>query len=362
MKKIPNPEDYEYLWTDYDVNYIFTSCYLFKEFRNADIVLIYDHKEKGLSFFLSKKQRKKFSEDGMTFYKDKFESWKREIRCNISNGLKIIDLTKNDDPEGLTNQEIKDRILERVKLFQDLGSNYFYTEFFFLDLIEKDIENNKDSSFKRKIKDTGQIKFEAREILNSFYNYRIIFKKYLDEISLRTKMKNLEWLSYQEITNFIDGKEIISSNRGKQDWVLTKHNNWMLIDGVIAVNIKKMFDDYFFNNKKKELTGIIANKGHYVGKAKIIKTIFSDNIKKDILKFNKGDILIANTTGPEIMDICQKAGAIVTDEGGITSHAAIISRELKIPCIIGTKIATKVLKDGDYIEVDANKGIVRKLG
>lgn len=57
----------------------------------------------------------------------------------------------------------------------------------------------------------------------------------------------------------------------------------------------------------------------------------------------------------------KKAAAIVTDEGGITSHAAIISRELRKPCIIGTKIATKALSDGDYIEVDADNGIVRKI-
>jgi pyruvate,water dikinase len=53
------------------------------------------------------------------------------------------------------------------------------------------------------------------------------------------------------------------------------------------------------------------------------------------------------------------AGAIITNQGGITSHAAITSREMKIPCIIGTKIATKVLKDGDLVEVDANRGVVK---
>lgn len=57
----------------------------------------------------------------------------------------------------------------------------------------------------------------------------------------------------------------------------------------------------------------------------------------------------------------ERAATIITDEGGITCHAAIISRELKIPCIIGTKIATQVLKDGDRVEVDANKGIIRIL-
>ena len=58
----------------------------------------------------------------------------------------------------------------------------------------------------------------------------------------------------------------------------------------------------------------------------------------------------------------KKASAIITDEGGIICHAAIASRELKKPCIIGTKIATKILKDGDLVEVDADNGIVGILG
>ena len=66
-------------------------------------------------------------------------------------------------------------------------------------------------------------------------------------------------------------------------------------------------------------------------------------------------------TRPEFLPLMKKAKAIITDEGGITCHAAIVSRELGIPCIIGTKIATKVLKDNDLVEVDAEKGIVRKI-
>lgn len=75
----------------------------------------------------------------------------------------------------------------------------------------------------------------------------------------------------------------------------------------------------------------------------------------------KGEILVTVMTSPDFMVAAKKAAAIVTDEGGITCHAAIVSREMKIPCIIGTKIATKVLKDGDIVEVDADKGVVRKI-
>ncbi len=106
-------------------------------------------------------------------------------------------------------------------------------------------------------------------------------------------------------------------------------------------------------NEVDEFKGNIACKGNIKGKAKLI---FSN---KDFDKINQGDILITSMTTPEMVPIMKKAAAFVTDEGGVTSHAAIISRELKKPCVIGTKIATKVLKDGDLVEVDADKGIIK---
>ena len=76
-------------------------------------------------------------------------------------------------------------------------------------------------------------------------------------------------------------------------------------------------------------------------------------------KMDKGDVLVSPMTSPDFVLAMKKASAVITDAGGITCHAAIVSRELKIPCIVGTKIATKVLKDGDLVEVNANKGIVK---
>jgi pyruvate,water dikinase len=81
----------------------------------------------------------------------------------------------------------------------------------------------------------------------------------------------------------------------------------------------------------------------------------------DMHKMKKGDVLVSVATSPNILPAMVKASAFVTDTGGITCHAAIVSRELKIPCVIGTKIATKVFKEGGRVEVDATKGIVRKL-
>jgi len=76
---------------------------------------------------------------------------------------------------------------------------------------------------------------------------------------------------------------------------------------------------------------------------------------------NKKYILVASMTHPDHIQIIKNASAIVTDEGGVLCHAAIVAREMKKPCIIGTKFATKILKDGDLVEVDADKGIVKIL-
>lgn len=105
----------------------------------------------------------------------------------------------------------------------------------------------------------------------------------------------------------------------------------------------------------RELAGQTAQPGYAKGMVKIIFRA------KDMGKMNKGDILVSVATDPDVVPAMKKAAAIVTEQGGITSHAAIVSRELKIPCIIGTKNATQIFKTGDLVEVDANKGIVRRL-
>jgi phosphohistidine swiveling domain-containing protein/predicted DNA-binding protein YlxM (UPF0122 family) len=104
-----------------------------------------------------------------------------------------------------------------------------------------------------------------------------------------------------------------------------------------------------------EFSGTIANIGKAIGKAKIFL------VPKNFDKMKIGDILVTPMTTPDFIPLMQKAAAIVTDTGGLLSHASIVSREMGKPCIIGTKIATKVLKDGDLVEVDAQNGVVKKI-
>jgi pyruvate,water dikinase len=82
---------------------------------------------------------------------------------------------------------------------------------------------------------------------------------------------------------------------------------------------------------------------------------------KQIYSIQKGEILVSPMTMPDFLPAMKKAAAFVTDEGGMACHAAIVAREIKKPCVVGTKNATKILKDGDLVEVDANNGVVRIL-
>lgn len=144
-----------------------------------------------------------------------------------------------------------------------------------------------------------------------------------------------------------DGKYFIYQQIGELESV-----HW--IQNPLGVILK--LEQKLFSGATSQIKGQAASPGRVQGKIRIVRDY---DLDKD--KFEQGEILVAVSTNPSMLPLMKRARAIITDEGGLTCHAAIISREFKIPCIIGTKIATKVFKDGDMVEVDADKGVVRKL-
>jgi len=100
------------------------------------------------------------------------------------------------------------------------------------------------------------------------------------------------------------------------------------------------------------LTGIAASPGVGKGKVKIVQNA------DELSKVNEGDVLVAKMTNPDYVSAMQKASAIVTDEGGSTAHAAIVSREMGIPAVVGTQKATQILKDEQMVTVDGTNGKV----
>ncbi len=179
---------------------------------------------------------------------------------------------------------------------------------------------------------------------------------FFDELGCRLGMnrKDVVYLTHDEIISSLKGEDKIS-----QDIINERRKNFLMYwdDNKILTSVDKQEIEKFKHNfvleKITEIKGVIASRGIIEGKVKVVK------VARDLKKINKGDILIAIATHPDYVIAMQQASAFVTDEGGLTSHVAIVARELKKPCIIGTKIATQVLKDGDLVEVDANSGIVR---
>ncbi len=122
---------------------------------------------------------------------------------------------------------------------------------------------------------------------------------------------------------------------------------------VYGTKAGEFYKEYRLKIKSKPfLTGIaVGNKVGY-GRAHIISSV------KKIGEFKKGEVLITTMTDPDWMPIMRIASAIVTDEGGKTAHAAIVSRELGIPCIVGTKEGTKILKNGEMVTIDCTQSLV----
>ena len=167
-------------------------------------------------------------------------------------------------------------------------------------------------------------------------------------------------ISYEEMINFLKNEEIVSKKvieERKEAWAV------LSIDGQISIISSKKsvesiankygIEDIKQQTSQKQIKGQPACLGKATGRARIIKNI------REFGKIKQGDVLITPMTTPDYVLVMKKVAAIVTDEGGVTCHAAIVSREFNIPCIVGTSNATKVFNDGDLVEVDANTGIAK---
>jgi len=194
--------------------------------------------------------------------------------------------------------------------------------------------------------------FQANHIIDIF----------LQEIARRTKISfdDLHYYSVKEMeklfrNNTGPGSKKINERKAAFLIVYDKRKTGNYIAGPEAKKIFKPYIDQRIEKKIREFKGLVVNRGKITGIVRIIQS------PGKIGKMKKGDILVASMTSPDYILALKKAAAVVTDEGGMTCHAAIVSRELKIPGIVGTKIATKVLKDGDLVEVDADRGIVKIL-
>ena len=161
-------------------------------------------------------------------------------------------------------------------------------------------------------------------------------------------------LSDEEIEKLVKIGEVIEEHyEHPQDveWAIEKGKIYIVQSRAITT-IRGKVESEEVEEGEILVKGLGASPGIGIGKVRIILN------SKDMNKVEDGDVLVTTMTEPDMVPAMKKASAIVTDEGGMTCHAAIVSRELGIPAVVGTGNATKVLSDGMIVTVDGDKGMV----
>jgi len=310
--------------------------------------------------YFTKRAYEQALDRGLAFYSDKhaFDNYQKDLSSHCDRFKEFFE-SEIKNKKSLTQKTVTTFFEHTKKLCGDYNKmNFEFTDKAFAHQEENPIIK-KNLSGVAKFKDSvrsvmNMVLFEANGYLNQFF--AILGKQFNLSPSL------FDNLTQKEILDLFEGKKPIESIVSKrQDAFVESYNIDSFYEGRDAeIIIQEFKEDATYS---EIIRGQIASTGKIIGNVKIIPVDYGDSsrVNAEIEKMKQGDILVAETTAPELIVACKKAGAIVTDMGGLMSHAAIVSRELKIPCIVGTKIATKVFKDGDKVEVDAEKGVVHIL-
>lgn len=256
--------------------------------------------------------------------------------------------SKLNNVKGLSNQELADLIKEYFRLYKEPYPYFMITVF------AGALEREQSEHAKGAIETMMKLRYIGRDSFNKAHElshplFVEIGKRFnldIDEVKFLKPEEIFDTLSKNAAINF---KEVIKKRQ---------HCYFLHKDGKFELkeSDKYVIKNEMINKNTKELKGNGTFPAVYKGIVRLINT------KEDLDKLKRGEIIVTRMTTPNLVtDAIKKAGAIITDEGGITCHAAIVSREFKIPCIMGTKFATKILKDGDIVEIDTKKGVVRKI-
>lgn len=172
------------------------------------------------------------------------------------------------------------------------------------------------------------------------------------------------WIDVRFLTPHEIKNCLISGSKPDYSLINERKKNFVILFENEKINVyqgqkaKELIDKLVVSedlSKVDDLKGLVTYPGKVQGYVQIVTSA------KDLAKFKLGSILVTKDTSTELTSIIKKSKAIVADYGGLLSHTGIVSREFKIPCIVQTKNATKVLKDGDLIEVDANTGVIKVI-
>ncbi|MFT4304201.1 MAG: PEP-utilizing enzyme [Candidatus Woesearchaeota archaeon] len=334
-----------------------------------DPIIMYDGKV--WHTFLNIKKEKECNHAGLRLLsnKNRYKKYSSEFRQYIKDLTYMNKKYRFDNNKKVTITEFRKIIKNIGKLWEYYG----YTEYFFTDFAYEKKQKNK--LLDNNIKDLNKLKVEGRKALNeTIFEKGILVKllKYIHKTYLQNEFneKYTKFLYQDDIEKIIMGKKV------NKKAIISREEGYGLIkkgDKITKLNqkavdvLKKSLIRKKGKNTNKILKGKCVYHGKVYGRALIApmlttkKDIISLIKKKEkLFKKNEYYILIAHSTSPELITLIDRAKAIVTDQGGMLSHAAVIARERRLPCMVGTNNATKIFEDNELIELDAKKEIVKK--
>jgi pyruvate,water dikinase len=155
--------------------------------------------------------------------------------------------------------------------------------------------------------------------------------------------------------NYVELKKIAEQRIANEFMTIAENGNIRIATDSELREVKTAIEQ---QAQRSDIQGNVACRGaerKYVANVKVLRSA------KECPKVERGEVLVASMTTPDYMPAMDRALGFITDEGGVTCHAAIVAREMNKPCIIGTMNATHLLKDGDKVEIDVLNGTVRIL-
>jgi phosphoenolpyruvate synthase/pyruvate phosphate dikinase len=297
------------------------------------------------------------NEEGLLLYgsTDKYKEFSEGL---YSANASIRDFINEIQSSNILSREDVAKFFELVRKYR---WHYTRTEFFFTD---KAFEKKREiQAIEDNFKTFETLKLDGRKFLNEILLLpNSVLSQFLQKISdiSDVPIEHLNLHSPEEIEYIFEGIIIPEEELGKRSVYIHHMYDDMFTDingAAVREEIEAMQKT---NPEAAVIKGRTAYSGKITAKARVIKIDIKDYDKAHTFvdEMQQGEVLVAESTEPSIILACNKASAIVTNQGGMMSHAAITAREMKIPCIVGTGVATTVIKTGDIIEVDADKGQV----
>ncbi|MBU0597482.1 hypothetical protein KKF61_00620 [Patescibacteria group bacterium] len=321
-------------------------------YKKKKSLYIFHHNK--LAAYYLKRDSEREAEIGFKFYKRKANINRivRLKKCVKQEVVRHIQNINSVKLNALSDNKLKKYVIHSLELFLRALSTHYLTQPQFFEKFEKGYVSLSLKTIQTI--SNARLQYTRSAWTDALKSCKKVLKIYGQRLGM--SLECMESFTQDEIVrgNFRRG----IARRRIKTFVLYADNHYHKI--YIGKTVRRFIREFEKNKKVDFVKGIVGNPGFARGKAFILKNENLD-LKKLPRGMKRGMVLIIQNAWPEFARYYKSASAIVTNEGGITSHGVVVARELKIPCVVGTKFATKIFRDGDRVIVDAKRGIIRKM-